>query len=54
MHHQVLYLQAFIFVWLACKFVKKLFFGALRASEIEVHTHTHIDQYEGNTSNPIP
>lgn len=33
----VIYLQAFVMVWFLCKFLKFLFFGALRASEVEVN-----------------
>ena len=33
---QVLYIQAFLIVWQFVKFCKFLFFGALRAIEVEV------------------
>ena len=32
----VLYLQGFLVVWLLCDFLKKIFFGTLRAAEVEV------------------
>lgn len=32
----VIYLQAFVMVWFLCKFLKALFFGTLRAAEVEV------------------
>ena len=32
----VIYLQGFLTVWFMCKFLKTLFFGTLRAAEIEV------------------
>lgn len=33
---QVLYAQAFVFVWLVAQIMKKLFFGSLRSAEAEV------------------
>lgn len=32
----VLYLQLFVMVWFFCKFLKVIFFGTLRAAEVEV------------------
>ncbi len=32
----VIYLQSFVMVWFLCKFLKCLFFGTLRAAEVEV------------------
>ena len=32
----VIYLQAFVMLWFFCKFLKTLFFGTLRAAEVEV------------------
>lgn len=32
----VIYLQAFVMVWFLCKVLKNLFFGTLRAAEVEV------------------
>lgn len=32
----VIYLQAFVMVWFICKFMKSMFFGTLRAAEVEV------------------
>ena len=32
----VIYIQAFIMLWFFCKFLKTLFFGTLRAAEVEV------------------
>lgn len=32
----VLYLQSFLMVWFICKFLKVIFFGTLRAAEVEV------------------
>ena len=32
----VLYLQAFLVVWVLCDLLKRLFFGTLRAAEVEV------------------
>ena len=37
----VLYLQAFAFVWMLCIGLKNLFFGTLRAAEVEVCECTH-------------
>ena len=34
----VLYLQGFLVVWVLCDFLKRLFFGTLRAAEVEVNT----------------
>ena len=34
---QVLYIQAFVLVFLLGKFMRKVFFGQLRAAEMEVH-----------------
>lgn len=34
--HQVLYIQAFVLVFLLGKFMRKVFFGQLRAAEMEV------------------
>ena len=34
----VIYLQAFVMVWFFCKFLKAIFFGTLRAAEVEVNT----------------
>lgn len=34
---QVLYVQAAVMVWLTTTLMKKLFFGTLRAAEVEVH-----------------
>lgn len=36
--HQVLYIQAFVLVFLLGKFMRKVFFGQLRAAEMEVIT----------------
>ncbi len=32
----VMYLQGFVMVWFLCKFLKTMFFGTLRAAEVEV------------------
>lgn len=32
----VIYLQSFIMLWFLCKLLKTLFFGTLRAAEVEV------------------
>ena len=32
----VIYLQAFMMLWFLCKFLKAVFFGSLRAAEVEV------------------
>lgn len=37
---QVFYIQAFLIVWQLVKFFKFLFFGTLRAIEVEVSNHT--------------
>lgn len=34
----VIYLQAFVMVWFLCKLMKNMFFGTLRAAEVEVRT----------------
>lgn len=34
----VLYLQGFLVVWVLCDLLKRLFFGTLRAAEVEVNT----------------
>ncbi len=34
----VIYLQSFVMVWFICKFLKSIFFGTLRAAEVEVST----------------
>jgi len=36
---QVLYIQAFVLVFLLGKFMRKVFFGQLRAAEMEVRFH---------------
>lgn len=36
----VIYLQAFVMVWFICKFMKNMFFGTLRAAEVEVRAVT--------------
>lgn len=36
--HQVLYIQAFVLVFLLGKFMRKVFFGQLRAAEMEVNS----------------
>ena len=33
----VLYLQGFLVVWIFCDLLKRLFFGSLRAAEVEVN-----------------
>ena len=33
----VIYLQTFVMVWFLCKFMTAVFFGTLRASEVEVN-----------------
>ena len=35
--YQVLYIQAFVLVFLLGKFMRKVFFGQLRAAEMEVN-----------------
>ena len=40
MFPQVLYLQAFLLVWMFTKVLKAVFFGALRAAEVEVRAHS--------------
>ena len=37
----VLYLQGFLVVWVLCDFLKRLFFGTLRAAEVEVNALKH-------------
>lgn len=38
----VLYLQAFLVVWVLCDLLKKLFFGTLRAAEVEVRGLSYV------------
>ena len=42
---QVLYLQAFLLVWLLATLAKKIFFGSLRAAEIEVRLRLALVKY---------
>lgn len=40
---QVIYIQAFICVWISGKIMRKIFFGQLRTTEFEV---TSLNNYE--------
>lgn len=51
MFFQVLYLQAAVMIWVTTTLMKKLFFGTLRAAEVEVYTCA-CDAYSDTDATP--
>ena len=44
-HWQVLYLQAAVLLWVTTSLVKNLFFGTLRAAEVEVDSTSALSEH---------